>query len=176
MKLNAAWADKLRSFFLKYRWPALVLLCGAALMLLAPSGKTEPAQPVPTEAAAEPDFCAETERRLARILSRIEGAGQVEVMLTLRTGAVTRYQTDTESRSAAAQDRNESERSEKTVLFSSGSAYNEPAVTQTEYPKFLGALIVAPGADDPAVRYELVNAVAALLGLGADQVRVVKGG
>ena len=176
MKPEPHWSAKIRDFLQKYRWPALILLAGIALMLLTPDRKAE--APAPTEApgtAAEekPDYRAETERRLARILSRIEGAGQVEVMLTLRTGPVSRYQTDVESRSESSGDRSGTEHSEKTVLFSRGSAYNEPAVAQTEYPRFRGALIVASGAGDPAVRYNLIQAVSSLLELGADRITVV---
>ena len=59
-------------------------------------------------------------------------------------------------------------------MIGRGSAYDEPAVVSTAYPVFQGALVVAEGGADPSVRYQLSAAVAALLGLGADQITVVK--
>ena len=174
--MNAgALAHRLQELLQKYRWAVLILTAGAALMLLTP--KQEAPVPEPTEqspAATEPDYCGETERRLARILSEIDGAGEVEVMLTLKSGPAKFYQTDVETRSGVSGDRTEAERSEKTVLFSNGSAYNEPALVRTDCPSFLGALIVAPGAEDPAVQYALIQAVSSLLGLGTDQITVVR--
>ena len=174
--MNAgALARRLQELLQKYRWAVLILTAGAALMLLTP--KQEAPVPEPTEqspAATEPDYCGETERRLARILSEIDGAGEVEVMLTLKSGPAKFYQTDVETRSGVSGDRTEAERSEKTVLFSNGSAYNEPAIVSTAYPEFQGALVVAEGGDVPAVRLQISAAVAALLGLGTDQITVVK--
>ena len=59
-------------------------------------------------------------------------------------------------------------------MLEQGSAYNVPAIVSTEYPVFQGALVVAEGGADPAVRYQLSAAVAALLGLGADRITVLK--
>ena len=59
-------------------------------------------------------------------------------------------------------------------MIQCGSAYDEPAVVSTAYPVFQGAVIVADGGADPSIRYQLSSAVAALLGLGADQITVLK--
>ncbi len=95
-------------------------------------------------------------------------------MLTLRSGPAVRYQTDlsSETRTDGGETRTSVEK--KTVILSSGGSYNEAAVINTEYPAFRGALIVSGGADDAGVRYQLISAVSSLLGLGADQITVVK--
>ena len=171
MKLPAELSKKLRRLAAEYRWPALILLLGLVL-LLWPSGK-QTQTPAPAAPPAD-DYCARTEQRLEQILSRIDGAGRVRVMLTLRSGQAVQYQTDLESVS-----RNEGESGslstvQKTVILSREGAYNEAAVVKTEYPRFQGALIVSQGGDDAAVRFQLSSAVSALLGLGADQITVVK--
>ena len=42
------------------------------------------------------------------------------------------------------------------------------------YPQFQGALIVSEGADNAAVRWNIVSAVSSLTGLGTDKITVVK--
>ena len=160
--LAADLSRRTAAFLQKYRYPALILLIGLALLALpAKQRKTavRTEQPEPTQTTeAQTDYCAKTEENLARILSQIEGAGRVRVMLTLAEGTRTVYQTDRE----------------ETVLLSRGSSYTEPAVIGAQYPTFRGALIVSEGADSPTVRYAIASAVSALLGIGTDRITVVK--
>lgn len=179
MKRGTVFLEKLPGLLERYKYPALILLLGVFLVLW-PSGRAEPVtQTTPETAAsepapAEPDYRAEMERELAALLSQVDGAGQVKVMLTLKTGPSAQYQTD-RSVSVSREGEKESQSSEeRTVMIGRGSAYDEPAVVSTAYPVFQGALIVAEGGADPSVRYQLSAATAALLGLGADQITVVK--
>lgn len=180
MKPDWNWTKKLPGFLKRYRYPALILLLGVGLMLWpGRSEKTEKTvQPVELQKAEPQDtetaFRARMETELAKILSEVEGAGQVRVMLTLRNGGSTQYQTNEESQTVNDGEKISASRRTETVLMSRGSSYNEPAVVRQIYPAFQGALIVCQGGDDPAVRYQLASAVAALLGIGTDQVTVVK--
>lgn len=178
MKWNPKWAEKAKSVGKRYRWPLLILLLGLGLMLL-PAGKQSQDEPA-AEAAplqtvqTDEEYCRQTERRLAEILSRVDGAGSVSVMLTLQTGPSTSYQSDLSTSSRSDPEGTQTTVEKKTVILSRGSSYNEAAVIHTEYPAFRGALIVSGGADDASVRYRLMTAVSALLGLGTDQITVVK--
>ena len=163
----------------RYKYPILVLLLGLALLLWPSQGKGQSPQspePAATEAAGESEsaYCARTARELEALLSQTEGAGRVRVMLTLKTGPALRYQTDRREQTEQEGERSSREAEEKTVMQNRGSAYNEPAVVSTAFPVFQGALIVAEGGGDPEVRLRLSAAVSALLGLGADQITVVK--
>ena len=77
--------EKVQGFFKQYRYVLLVAAAGA-LLLLWPAGE-EGRQPAAEEtglAGAEEDFDLEAlEERLAAALSRIEGAGEVSVVLTV---------------------------------------------------------------------------------------------
>ena len=179
MKLKLPGSDKLPVLLDRFKYPLAILLLGLVL-LLWPSGKDkdradDPA-PVTTEAVSDngEDYCRTMERQLEALLCQVEGAGRVRVLLTLKTGPASSYQTDiSRSQRREGEDENGSEE-QKTVILSRGSAYDEPAVVSTAYPVFQGALIVAEGGADPSVRLQLSAAVAALLGLGADQITVVK--
>ena len=154
----------------RYKYAVLVLLAGIAILLI-PSGSKQEAQAPPMEQESdESDYAERMEARLCALLSRVDGAGQVEVMLTLQSGARTEYQTDT----SVTTEEGRSSEERKTVILSEGSAYDKAAVSAVEYPRFQGALIVCEGADSAAVKLNLIAAVSALTGLGSDRITVVK--
>ena len=60
--------DELRKRFEKYKYPLLVLIVGAVLMLL-PSGSSAKEQPTPDES-------------LAQLLESVEGVGELRVVIS----------------------------------------------------------------------------------------------
>ena len=78
--------EKLISYVKKYKYVALVALVGVVLMLLPSGGKEQQDTTEPVN-VSEAYSLAETEQRLERLLGRIRGVGQVEVMLTLKSGS-----------------------------------------------------------------------------------------
>lgn len=127
------------------------------------------------EELTDAEYCRQTERALEKILSSIDGAGEVKVMLTLRSGSATQYQSDYATSSQTGSDGSTGSTTEqKTVLLTRSGAYDEAAVVKTELPSFQGALVVSQGGGEASVRFALVNAVSVLLGLGADKITVVK--
>lgn len=166
-------AEKLLGVLKKYKYPLLILLLGLALLLL-PFGKTEKQTQITEKPEETSDYAAETEEKLEPLLMQIAGAGEVRVMLTLERGTLTQYQTDTQTSTDTSADTTQSRQEQKTVILSTGSAYDEAAVATVIYPRFQGALIVCEGADSAAVRLNVTQAVAAVTGLGADKITVVK--
>jgi stage III sporulation protein AG len=62
----------------------------------------------------------------------------------------------------------------ETVLSDSGSGLETPLVVQETYPVYQGALVLCQGADNAAVRLDIVSAISGLTGLGADKITVIK--
>lgn len=159
--------SRLREGWGKYKYILLLLLAGVVLLLL-PAEENEPkGEAVSVDEAEDGLSCAELEQRLERALSQIEGAGEVTVVLTLEESA----------RQVLAQEGSVGESSHKTetVLINRGSGYQETVRLQELAPEYRGALVVAQGGDDPAVRLALSQAVSALTGLGTDKVTICKG-
>ncbi|MEA4965739.1 MAG: hypothetical protein VB055_07955 [Oscillospiraceae bacterium] len=155
-------------FLKKFRYAALVLLLGAALLLI-PTGNGQAATEQETEtSAAETDAQPDLEERLAALLSQVEGAGRVCVMLTVRAGEETVYQTD----SSTEQNDEDGSKSVEVTTVLTGS--DEPVTTKILSPVYLGAVVVAEGGDLASVRLNLVSAVSSLTGLGADKITVMK--
>ena len=107
---------------------------------------------------------------MEEILSKISGVGRVDVMLTLHSGAELVLAQDASLRySGSAQSPDSYERSTDTVTGSDGVV-----VTQERYPQYRGDLVVCDGGGSDAVRLQVVSAVTALTGLGADRIAVVR--
>ena len=160
LDLAAAWK--------KYRLVALILLLGLVLMLL-PTGNDKEEATGQTQ-TVEVFSLEDTERRMEEILSRIDGAGKVQVMLTLKSGARLHLAEDTEE----SAEEGSVERKKETVTVNRGSGYEDVVVTQQIYPAYQGAVVVCQGGDKAAVRLAITEAVAALTGLSSDKISVVK--
>ena len=157
---------KVRELLSKYKYALLILAVGVALMSLPGKEKTEQETLAP-----EPTVQMETmEQHLEAVLSQIDGAGKVSVLLSDKEGAETLYQTDTQS------DTDETGSSEQsdTVILTDSDDNETGLVRRTDPPKYLGAVIVCQGADSAQVRLAIVEAVQCATGLGAEQICVVK--
>ena len=156
--------QRINALFGKYKYPILVALVGLGLMLL-PS-EQEPTEPVEPPRAVEHSL----EEKLETLLGRIEGAGQVSVLLTEKEGSQTLYQTDSQTDA----DESGSRRTDDTVLVEDENRTESGLVRQTLGPVYRGAVILCQGADDPSVKLAVVEAVRCVTGLGADQISVQK--
>ena len=162
---RAAWLrEKLRRVE-AYKYPLLVLLLGAGLLLLPRAGGSQPAAEPETAAAAAEEPAA-LEAKLEGLLSQMEGAGAVQVALTLEKSASYTYQTDRETR--------DGEERRETVLVSDGAGGEAPVTQETAYPVYQGAVVACQGADSAQVRLDIVRAVASLTGLSSDRITVIK--
>ena len=147
----------------RYRYVLLVVLAGLFLMAL-PDGKNAKAAPEPAAAVTEPRQDLQTD--LEEILSQIQGAGRVRVLLTQREGEQTVYQTDEDSTSSGVRS--------DTVLLSGADRSQTGLVRQINPPTYLGAVIVCQGADSASVRLAIVSAVGSVTGLSTDKITVLK--
>ena len=152
----------------KYRLAVLILLLGITLMLMPTGGGKEENKNRPQ---TEEQFSLEnTERRMEEVLGRIEGAGKLQVMLTLKSGAQLYLAEDTEE----SAEEGALQRRKETVTVNRGSGYEDVVVTQQVYPLYQGAVVVCQGGDKAVVRLAITEAVAALTGLSSDKISVVK--
>ncbi len=153
----------------KYRFVILVILAGVVLMLLPAHGGEQEGHG--EELSGRETFSLErVEARMEEILGQIEGAGKLQLMLTLQSGSQLQLAEDTDLTAAADEQR--SERS--TVTLNRGSGVEDIVVTRQIYPIYQGAVVVCQGADNAAVRLALTEAVCALTGLSSDKVSIVK--
>lgn len=158
-------------FLAKYKHVLLILLVGIVLMLLPSGGKSSAQeQSTPTAAPEQIQQTQTLQEQLSSFLSRMEGAGRVEVLLTLATGEETLYQTDSDRTTT---DRSETDRQDTVIVSDSGR--NETGlVCQVNPPTYLGAVVLCQGADSSAVRLAITQAVANATGLGTHKITILK--
>ena len=173
MKLNLKLPSgkTLTTFFKRYKFVLIVIAAGLFLLALPSGPAGSSAEQAEGVLGTEEDFSVEAlEEKLGDILSRIEGAGKVSVMLTVKSGMERILATDQE----IAQSDSELERTEETVVLSKDSG-EEVVLIGQNYPTFQGALVVCPGGGDPQIQLEITRALSALTGLGAGRITVCKG-
>ena len=121
------------------------------------------------------DYCQIIENKLIEVLSKVDGAGAVSVMVTVDGSPELIY--------ANEQDKTTSSNSSGTT---SSSTYSSPiiidangsssALVMTEVlPAVKGVIVVSSGAGNVATRLNLLNAVSTLLDISIEQVTVLKG-
>lgn len=155
--------QKLPGYLSKYRYAACILLVGIVLMMIPTAENTRQTPEIPEERTeSEPD----TQTRLAEVLSKIQGAGRVEVLLSIASGSQTSYHSDI---------REDADSNQSTAVIITDGSRNESAlVSRVDPPRYLGAIVLCQGADSAAVRLAIVEAVSKYTGLRADQIAVLK--
>ena len=161
-------APGIKKLLSRYQYVLLVLAAGVLLLLL-PLGGGEEDERAQNPAQLQEEFDLEAfENRLAGALSQIQGAGEAQVVLTLKSG----------SRQVLAQDTQrgaDGDSSSATVTLGRGSGSQEVVPLQTFTPDFRGALVICPGAGEARVRLRLTEAVSAVTGLGSDRISICTG-
>lgn len=155
--------SKVGLFLKKYRYAVCVLLIGVVLMLIPTEQKPDKDKQEPIVDNAP---TVSVEDQLCVLLSKIQGAGKVEIMLSYASGSETLYHTDVETEADGTKN--------TTVLITGADREESPLVTRVDPPKYLGAIILCQGADSAAVRLAITEAISKYTGLGADQIAVLK--
>ena len=135
-------------------------------------GRREKTASAPAE-AAQPNVLMspqQVQAELETLLSDIDGAGRVRLMLTCAGSERSVYQTD--ERTVTSSTGTSLER--ETVMQPTGSAEKQPLVEMTCAAQYLGALVVCDGAHRAGVRLAMIQAVSSLTGLASNQIAVVK--
>jgi len=128
-------------------------------------------------------FEAVLERRLEEALTKIDGAGEVKVMLTLSHGReiiVAEDKTTNESITRDLGAEGEGKTTEtssidaRKIIITGGDGVSKPLVLREVQPQIEGAIIIAEGGDDIVVKQALTSAAVAVLGLQASRIQVFR--
>lgn len=153
------------SIFRKYKWAAAVMLAGILLMAL-PQVDSEK----PSVQTVEEEKTVSLEQQLESILTAMEGAGCVRVLLTEAEGEEQYFQTDQEERQSG----DSQDRQRDTVIINAQDRSQQGLVRRTDPPVYRGAVVLCQGADSARVRLAVVEAVSTATGLRSDKISVLK--
>jgi len=191
------WYESLKNFFQNKKGRrrienlVIILILGVIIIIVASSlfkedKKTEKnAEVVETIALSSnkaQDELQEFEKRLEQILSEIQGAGNVKVMVTWNSDGevVHAYNQTEESVLREQQDgaegfsKSDEKKLQKELVFIDSGTGRVPVVIQKIKPEVKGVVVVADGAGSSSVRQDIINAVEALLGIPRHRIQVLK--
>lgn len=124
----------------------------------------------------------EIEQKLEDVLEKIDGAGEVKVMITYQDSGTQVVEKDknTSANSVEESDSTGGVRSTKeqqlqeSTVYEEADAGNTPFVSKELLPKVEGILIVASGGDNQKVKQNISEAVLALFQVEAHRIKIVK--
>lgn len=169
----------------------ILLLCGVLLMVIVlpvpekKEGSKEEKQEYEDsgEGAYSSRYEAYLEEKTARILEYVEGAGQVKVMITLKSGAQKIIEKDQQSSSQITEEadsqggtRTQNDlSSDKTSVYEQNSDGSQsPYVSKELTPEIEGVVVIADGGDNAVVVKNITEAVQALFGVEAHKIKIMK--
>jgi len=165
--------EYLRQGFDKYKYVLLICTVGLILLLL-PSGSTDTSHKHAEDAT--PDVCvqtAELEQQLEEMFQKMEGVGRAKVLLTVKSGYESVYAYD-ENKSANRSENAAASSLQSTLITVSENGSQTPITVKTNYPVFLGAVVVCDGGDNAKIRLELTEVIRSLTGITADNIQISK--
>ena len=140
-----------------------------------------------TGTMSQSEYTSYMEGRLEQILSQIDGAGQVQVMITWKSGSEKVIEKDRESKeeNVSEQDSQGGSRTtsshgiQETTIYNSDSntsGIQQPYVSKELSPQAEGVIVIASGGDDAVVVKNITEAVQALFEIDTHKIRIMKGG
>lgn len=159
----------------------IIAVCLGLLALIWPAARVDrsPKTAVSGTSADSTELPARLamEKELQSILSSVEGAGQVQVSLTLLSDGAKTYALNTKEEKRRT---DESERGGAKRQIEEESQVNDVAVlgdnallVEQSAPRVLGVLVVAEGARDAVIQEQMTDIASTLLNISPHQVRVV---
>ncbi len=117
---------------------------------------------------------------LTDILTKIDGVGEVSVMISFESGQVqvpafnsTTQISETKESDTQGGTRDINQQNDgNTIVMSTNNNSNEPFIIKTYNPPVVGVVIVAEGAESNKVKYDIQMAICALYDLTFDKVNV----
>ena len=140
----------------------LILIIGVVFMLFSGGGKEK-------EQSVKAVATIDEEERLEEILSHIDGAGQVSVMITYYSTSEKDIAYETKTNTVGFDSRSEESEDKKAVMTD-----GEPMVIKEVYPKVKGVIVAADGGSSSVVRQAISEAVTAVMDVPAHRVKIYK--
>ncbi|MFU0828854.1 MAG: Stage III sporulation protein AG [Lachnoclostridium sp.] len=129
------------------------------------------------------DYTTELEDRLKKVLSKVEGIGNVEVMITLKGSkekVILKDNPYTEESmkevdgEGGNRDSSSIKKEDTTVLVDSGNGESVPYIIQELEPEVEGIVVIAEGGDNVDIKKEIMEAAQVLFNVPAHKVKVMK--
>lgn len=121
------------------------------------------------------------EKRVRQVLAKVEGVGEVDVLIVLKSSEEKVYQTDGKTSQSSTKEQDASgasreiiqqQKEQNTVFLSRENA--GPVLEKEIRPEISGIIISAQGGGSPTIQAEITEAMEALFDLPAHKIKVLK--
>ena len=133
-----------------------------------------------TKQTDEKNYEEQQKTDLKNILKKMNGVGDVEVMMSFENGEqkVPAYDKNSQKSTTEETDNqggkrvNNQNTDGESIVMTTADGNNEPFILTTYKPKIIGVIILAEGASNSKTKYEIEQAVSKLYNLSLDKVNV----
>lgn len=128
-------------------------------------------------------YISELEARLENILRKVQGIGDVEVMITLKTTGekiplkdepYTQEELDEDDGEGGSRTNSRIQKDESTVLVTDEDGNTQPYILQERIPEVEGIAVIAEGGDNVFVIKDVIETCEVLFNIPAHKVKVMK--
>lgn len=136
-----------------------------------------------TEALKNVDYTELMEQELEALLQYMDGAGKVQVMITLKSTSEDIVEKDRPANRAnitendgegGSRTTNDMDNDEATVYVTDAEGNKMPYVRKTMQPVVEGVAVLAEGGDRESVRQNISETIQALFGIDANKIKIAK--
>lgn len=120
------------------------------------------------------EYCEKLEEKLQAIISQIDGAGNVKVMVSVDGSPELIYVSDTDTKTSTTTSGTTTTTTSSPIIVGSGSNSNGIVMTE-KLPRVKGVIVVSTGAGQIGIKLDILNAVATLLDISTDNITILKG-
>ena len=113
-----------------------------------------------TQTETVESYVTSLENKLKTCLSKVKGAGKVDVIISVSSSMQTVFATQTTVSGSA-------------VLEAPVFAGGKPVTVKEAYPEIIGVVVVAEGASTLSVKVDILNACQTFLSITEDKIRVL---
>ncbi len=159
----------------------IILLCVLGVVYISLTQKkssTESSEVSVGNYLTATSYVEHLEARLAKVLSNVKGAGNVSVMVTIKSGPELVYATNTNTKTNTVSTGSSTTTDTNIVaepIIVSKNGESNLLVLMEKMPDIKGVIVVCSGAVDTRVRLDLLQAVQTLLDVSSSDIQIITG-
>lgn len=120
------------------------------------------------------EYSTKLENKLEQLLSQIDGAGSIKVMVSLNGSPELVYASDNDIKTTSNSSGTVTSTSSSLILVSQGGK-SDALILKENLPSVKGVIVVSSGASNIGVKMDILNSVSTLLDISIDKISVLKG-
>ena len=148
----------------------VVGVLGMLLVLLSELPISESGKDKKDNVSQSEFYSDDLERETEKLISQIEGAGKVSVMLTYEATEETVWAKEVNEKNEGE---NSTDVEEKYIIVDTSQGESGLAI-KIIYPKIRGVAVVCSGGDDPIVNSRIKSLVSALFDIGSNRISIAR--